>query len=1156
MKGDFSGWQFNPNDNFNGVLEQQGRVRLDRDGLAQTQIMTHWHDTAAEAILGAGIAAVAASQPDALAVIKAVVDGDAVVVALEPGRLWADGRLLYLAGDGPVQRSATYLTPPLQDPPGSVSTLGSTSRDAVILEVWREAIHGFQLPERLIEPALGGVDTSERMHTAFALRLFRLADGETCEDIHDQLQDDDALKGKLTVSLRPTEEIPDPDCPVVEGGGYTGFEHYLYRIEIAETNSSEVQFKWSPFNGGLVGRGVFDATTERVAITANLQAIATAGQDTFYLEAVEWDEARGHWRVSYGAHVTLNDSNELELPTTPTFGTLPDGGTPAAPRSVFFRLWHELRPISDFPESADPPEELRDGIRLAFESATGHGYRPGDYWIFAVRAGLDNGTPLIEAQPPEGIRYHRVPLAELHWNTELAISAENEEIEDCRKPFRPLTNQKVCCTFLVGDGTQSRGDFNSLEEALRHLPVTGGKLCLLPGYHRANVQLVERQNIHITGCGNHTTVTPEDDRLSEPIFRLDGCQNIQIDHLTLVANEGTGIQVVDAEDTQGVSQNITIRDNEIIACLQAIQIRTRDVAGDNDIWIAYNQIAMLDKPEGKPAIFSLADGVLIERNQITVVPAPDPDNPDDPRPEEPPGGIFDPCVDARKLYGDRLSLSRFIADTRLYLTTVFGLQQRLVYLTPGGIQIAGGSERVKIQQNHILGGWGHGVILGDLPTAEDGSRPVDLKSGFVASLPDSYTDRFQAEFVDGLYEIEIADNTIQHMGLSGIGVVAFLSVETIQLMVRIEDLTIYRNAITHCAQQIPAEIPSAMVEEVGFGGIALAACENVTIQENRIENNGTTHIEPICGIFILLGEKIDISHNRILNNGPRTSERDDDLRRGSRGGIVIKTGFRQLVMEFYEATEKLSADGIPAVKIHGNIVTQPLGQAVFIIALGPISIVGNQLTSQGNDFLVNPYSLLAATVFIFNLGISRDLIAAMLLASFYNLAATNPDSLASLSADEQAQILAAIQQILYLPTGSILCANNQVVLDLRSEHLNVALSSQMLASLDDVAYNGNQAECNSFIDFVIADVALFAVTIRSNDNRFQEGVTFTAYSLLSFGLMNTATGNQATHCLQVLGSPPFTIEEHNRVLFTFGCEEANQGLQEVLAVPQQTAARG
>ena len=64
------------------------------------------------------------------------------------------------------------------------------------------------------------------------------------------------------------------DCPVVEGGGYTGFEHQLYRIEIAALNAGGPKFKWSQFNGGLVGRGRFVAgAPPKVEISANLSAI-------------------------------------------------------------------------------------------------------------------------------------------------------------------------------------------------------------------------------------------------------------------------------------------------------------------------------------------------------------------------------------------------------------------------------------------------------------------------------------------------------------------------------------------------------------------------------------------------------------------------------------------------------------------------------------------------------------------------------------------------------------------------------------------------------------------------------------------------------------------------------------------------------------------
>ena len=65
---------------------------------------------------------------------------------------------------------------------------------------------------------------------------------------------------RLSVSLAPPPVLEE-ECPVVGGGGYLGFEHHLYRIEVADGDPlAPARFKWSPWNGGLVGRGVFDTT--------------------------------------------------------------------------------------------------------------------------------------------------------------------------------------------------------------------------------------------------------------------------------------------------------------------------------------------------------------------------------------------------------------------------------------------------------------------------------------------------------------------------------------------------------------------------------------------------------------------------------------------------------------------------------------------------------------------------------------------------------------------------------------------------------------------------------------------------------------------------------------------------------------------------------
>ena len=69
-----------------------------------------------------------------------------------------------------------------------------------------------------------------------------------------------------------------------------------------------------------------------------------------------------------------------------------------------------------------------------------------------------------------------------------------------------------------------------------------------------------------------------------------------------------------------------------------------------------------------------------------------------------------------------------------------------------------------------------------------------------------------------------------------------------------------------------------------------------------------------------------------------------------------------------------SFDGIPTLKIHENIVVQPLGHSLYAMVKGPVSVEGNQFTTLGID-KTNFLSRIAGTVLILNLGISKDLLA-------------------------------------------------------------------------------------------------------------------------------------------------------------------------------------
>jgi hypothetical protein len=716
MRGDFSVLYFDPHEhergvapaakgvlrNVNGVLHQQGRVMSDADLTESDLIDLGWESQAGRDIIGAGIAAVPATDPNGFRIDSAFVTNGDIHVMVRPGRAWADGILTRLAGDAAdptaaVERLATYLGPPLSTPMPTSAQIDNGIRDAVILEISEEALHGFQYPDRLIEPALGGPDTAERAFVNVRFRLLRLEDGEDCTTILGKLKDDPSAKGKLSVSLAPTVAIAG-DCPVVGGGGYTGFEHNLYRIEIADTNGP-ARFKWSQWNGGLAGRGRFDATVTppRVYLDAGRAAIVNSGLAEFYLEALQYDEFAGTWNVVYGAKATLNTDHDLELAVPAGFGTLP-----STTGSVFFRLWNGIAEIAAFSNAAIPVE-LRDGIRLVFEPPAAGDFRPGDYWTFPVRAGeIANPSVLIDAAPPTGVVYHRVPLAEINW-TGRRNTTISGTIEDCRKRFRPLTNQKICCTFLIGDGISSFGDFNSLEEAAAHLPAGGGELCLLPGLHRANLTLDGRRNVTIHGCERRSVLLPRTETRIQPIVSLVDCTGIHIRDLDLITYDGIAIAIEGRRE--GSCRDVRIHDTRVIARTNAI--RATNAA---ELLISNNRLHLLDTPAGLATISVAADDTLIERNTLLMVPFIEPPGQPDEPDDDPTRDPADPCAKPEVLY-------RFPKFILLYATKVWMLQLAMLvpkqpYRAIGGIHVRAGCERVRILENKIVGGAGNGITLG------------------------------------------------------------------------------------------------------------------------------------------------------------------------------------------------------------------------------------------------------------------------------------------------------------------------------------------------------------------------------------------------------------------------------------------------------------
>lgn len=1141
MRGDFSSfWKKEEKRNFNGVLHQQGRVLLDRDWNAQTEIFNDWQETAAADIIGAGVAAVPADAADGFKVINAEIKNapDGVEITVKEGRVWADGLLIELRDDDKskdfVVREATYFEPPIQS-----DDLPKNVRDAVILEAWHEELNAFQQPNLLIEPALGGVDTTERFQTAYRFRLFRMDADDTCDSIINSLKDNFDDKAKLTAVLKP--DIPvDGDCPVVQGGGYTGFEHQLYRVEIAQTKHlTEAYFKWSQFNGGLVGRGTFN--NQKVKIDANLNAILHSGLTSFYLETLE--EINGYWQVTFGAKVALDtNTNSLNLPTAAADVFFSNVAAMNG-KKVFFRLWDDIRLVSEFIAEDD----LQDGIRLQFDSDAIEKNTPHDFWTFTVRTDdvlnlssfLDNPQILLDEAKPQGIFYHRVPLAELDWT-----DGENQtaEIEDCRRIFPPLTKLKGCCTYRVGDGINSHGDFTNIQDAIDALPKSGGQICVLPGEYRKKIKISSprNRNISIKGCGKRTRIIAEDNGAAIHVL---GGVNLKIESLTVMAQGGgigiwlQGDEITANKDDQtgefGSLRNIKLENLRIIAANQsAIKMHIGQYVS-----IRGCQIFIRDEnSDWQSAVYLAGDDLLFEENEIRVLT----------------GGMEKPPNENIILKSDDKKIRFGKTDD----PQAFHPAEK----ANGGLHLAGGCERVRVINNLIIGGTGNGITLGsiDVKKIESSERHVDWRirigrkpddcehnPGVVdVTEVDEGTRLIAGEF---LRDILIENNRIFSMGLNGIGVDGFFPLEPPSpnnpsqksgglQFITVENLVILGNRIEFCLNKIATDFPNAAAAKyVGYGGIALSDVGNLVVRDNFIRNNGTNFLEPTCGIFILRGRGIEISRNHILNNGRQTDIKlDGKIKPGARGGIFIFSaveGTMQIghlsALRQGQSNVVVRPNGVPALKLHENIVAVPVGRALTLRSTGNVSITDNQFLTQSIAEESDLLSLMAASVLIFSLNTAAgnsSLTGYLKARQGETKMPYNGSQMKYATASGNNAGLEELQQIWKgfgksFLSGSIQFADNQC--DLLSQIVRrnlAAISAILILSLDDVGFLGNQTNCVMDKSPLLADTIIFGSNVRASDNSWRETPESVKFSAVTFSeKLNTTTDNHSTHCLLVHG---------------------------------------
>jgi hypothetical protein len=391
-----------------------------------------------------------------------------------------------------------------------------------------------------------------------------------------------------------------------------------------------------------------------------------------------------------------------------------------------------------------------------------------------------------------------------------------------------------------------------------------------------------------------------------------------------------------------------------------------------------------------------------------------------------------------------------------------------------------------------------------------------------------------------LSEIRIERNRIYDMGLNGIGVVAFFDLTNDRETISVLGLSILGNHIRGCLRREIEAISAAMLNRIGYGGIALADVERLVVWDNTIENNGPRRTDPVCGIFLLMGEGIDISRNTIVNNGARTAEPVTSAKGGQRGGIIIRHATAP-VLNVGTAdpgafvSQSVQTD-LPALRIHDNTVTAPMGRALSVSALGAVSVVANQFVSQA----VTPAqtgsfeAIFVSTVFISNLGRNFEFTGwqagyRTVRAGNFQVANNYNFSNNSFSLSSRGAVAPAVRFFL---SGQVLFADNQVTLDVVERGIPAAATSITIYSLDDVAFLGNQAMAQLADDFVLVNSILFGLSLRALDNRWEEPIGNTAYSAITLGMMNATVNNIATHCIVALAPPKLLITSPNIVLLS------------------------
>jgi hypothetical protein len=1171
MKGDFSRIRNNLNKHYTAVLQQQGRVALDADANEQCAIDNHIRDTEIIDIIGP----YGGPEGD---VGFGITVTSAHTIMIGRGRYYVEGILCESLAKFDYASQPFLVNPALTDAE-LLADLSNGSAYAIrlYLEVWQRLVTALDDP-CLREPALGLADTTARLQTVWRVvaepyspnspaapgTVVPLAatnvapvtvkPGACCADMY--------KPGKLhssgTLSAQTTPGGPDCTCEPTPQAGYRGLENQLYRVEIHKGgDASTATFKWSRENGSVVS-----AVTNVSASTLTVNSLGPDANLGF--QANNW--------------VELTDDSYLfgQSPNQP--GALIQVQKPV-PESLALILQQpavgidpginaRVRRWDQFGSSAGPDGvsivadtwiDLENGVQVRFSPGQ---YESGDYWLIPART----ATGQIE-WPPCGsdgnIRQHplrtpiyRAPLACIHWDAQ----TNTFPVEDCRRKFPPLTKHEsaTCCTFHVGDGVNSFGDFTSINEAIKHLPPEGGEICVLGGRYFENVEIYGRVDVAIHGCGPETRIASASllaaNPNNKPVISIVNSQHIVLDSFTVETDQGSVGILLDqfsAKQLAGSVNDVFIKrikaqgTKDVV--MQNLIVAGTDQPGiyvnkSNTVRIERCKIAMADRLDSKqPAVYVSGQEIQVLDNWVGMLS----------------GAVLPqivqtdlaPATAATTTPGNNV-ITQFnpniIKAIEQQFTATEMMQKKPTSTAmqpagPGGIQVGGISRDIYILRNEIQGGRGNGITLGSLVLIDPKGNIVGGPVGVIPPgqptgecclqsllfptymVYDTAGNKGRIVLEGRLTNLHIENNRIRNMGLCGIGPVAFFNLVDNPEVVSATGLFIVENEITSCPNRAITELTPNDSANMGYGAISVGDVAGLVIRDNQITDTGETLKDPVCGIFVLHGEQVEISRNQILDLR-HWNTADVTSFSGYRAGICIAmvtppaatSGLTYYLENFttynpgvWQARSIYLGD-VPALCVQENVVKVPVGLALSVTGLGAFSIQANQFATSGA--VKKEGTVIASTVMVLNFGTPVEFPKPVTKAAEIVdlLLAGNAQGISfatALAASKTNSIVGAIAP------GPVLFSQNRCSLQLERSQSKI-LTSVFIATGDDIGFHDNQCWLKSQVEErVICDVMLVGITVRSIGNRFQERLRSVILSNLILGLINIESLNTASNPL-------------------------------------------